>query len=346
MANFWNSFLNQIITGDNLKDYQHAARTFVDGLYRLGPKSTSLFHVFMDVDTQATNVRTNEQIELGMMAKTVSLPKFTIQNEILNSYNRKNVIQKRMTYDPVTITFHDDSADVVRNFWYDYYSYYYRDSDYSESLYSQAHRYKQRQTQDWGYSPRSVGAQGTVNYLKSIRIYSLHQKSFSSYILIRPTITSFQHGQHTQGEYDTMQHSMTVSYEAVQYEYGPVNSGTVQGFNVIHYDNIPSPLTVLGGGTQSILGPGGLVDALGTISTNLQSGNYGTAILSAIRSGKNFSQADLSKVVTSEFQQTILNILRGQNSQSSIFVPTASSIQEGLSKAVNSIVSNNTNMNG
>ena len=224
-----------------------------------------------------------------------------------------------------------------------YYSYYYRDSDYSESLYGQAHKYNLRQAQNWGFTPRAVT---TTNYLKSIRIYSLHQKYFSSYILLNPTITQFQHGQHQQGEYNTLEHSMTVAYEAVQYEYGPVNSGTVQGFNIMHYDNIPSPLSVMGGGTQSILGPGGLVDALGTISTNLQSGNYGTAVLAAIRSGKNFSDADLSKIATSEVQATIMNILRGQNSQSSIFVPTAGSVTDGLSKAVSSVVSGITNMNG
>lgn len=337
MASILSNFFNQLITGDNVRDYQHAARTFVDSLYRLGPKSTALFHVFIDVDNQVSKVNSTNQIEIGLMAKAVTLPKFTVQTKTLNAYNRKNIAQERINYDPVTLTFHDDSADVVRNFWYDYYRYYYRDSDHSEAAYHQNHKYNNRNIQKWGYSPNISPASGSPNYIKSIRIYSLHQKSFSSYILLRPTITSFQHGQHTSGEYDTMEHSMTVAYEAVQYEQGPVNNGTVMGFNMIHYDNTPSPLSVLGGGTTSILGPGGLADAIGTVATNLQSGNYGTAALAALRGARTFRGADLGQVARSEVGQIATNILRGQNTQSTIFVPTQSAIKEGISKAVSFI---------
>jgi hypothetical protein len=55
----------------------------------------------------------------------------------------------------------------------------------------------------------------------------------------------------------------------------------VPGFATIHYDHEPSPLTVLGGGTNSIFGPGGIVDGIGSVMKNVQSGNILGAILSA-----------------------------------------------------------------
>jgi hypothetical protein len=334
MANFWNSFAQQLGRGDNVKDYQHAARTFVDGLYRLAPKYQSLFHVFIDLNTTVAQTDQNSQIEIGLMAKNVTLPKYTVQNKIYNAYNRKTINQERINYDPVTMVFHDDSQNVVRDFWYKYYQHHYRDSDHQLSIYEQDHKYKQRQEQNWGFSPRTLSFGKAENYISAIRIYSLHQKQFSSYILIRPTITSFQHGEHTAGEYAPMEHTMQVAYEAVQYETGPVSQGTVQGFNVIHYDNTPSPLTSIGGGTRSILGPGGLVEGVGDIATNLQSGNLLGAALGAFRTSKNFKGADLRAIAKGEFEQTAKDILRGQNTQSSIFVPTQASIKEGLAKAI------------
>lgn len=336
MANFWNSFARQLGTGDTVKDYQHAARTFVDGLYRLAPKYQSLFHVFIDLNTRVAQSDTNSQIEIGLMAKNVTLPRYTVQNKVYNSYNRKTINQERINYDPVTLTFHDDSQNVVRDFWYKYYQYHYRDSDHQLSVYDQDHKYKQRQEQNWGFSPNVPTNTGgrSENYITAIRIYSLHQKSFSSYILIRPTIISFQHGEHTAGEYAPMEHTMQIAYEAVQYETGAVSNGTVQGFSEIHYDNTPSPLTSIGGGTRSILGPGGLVEGVSDVVTNLQNGNFLGAALGAVRTGKNFKGADLKAIARGEFEQTARDILRGQNTQSPIFVPTQASIKEGLAKAV------------
>ena len=225
---------------------------------------------------------------------------------------------------------------MVRNFWQGYYAYYYRDSDHSAPLYNQDYKYTTRQEQNWGFTPKNAGP-GTPNYINAIRIYSLHQKYFSSYILFRPTITSFQHGQHTQGEYSPLEHSMTFAYEAVQYEHGPVSKGTVMGFNIMHYDNTPSPLTSAGGGTQSILGPGGLVEGAGDLVTNLENGNYGAALIGGLRTFNNFKNADLKTIAGAELKQTATNILRGQNPQSTVFVPTAGSVQQGISKSVNGL---------
>lgn len=337
MAGFFNQFLSQLAAGDQIKDYQHAARTFVDGLYRLSPKIGTMYHVFIDLNPMVAQTDQNSQIEIGLLAKNVALPKFSIQTKTLNAYNRKNIVQERVNYDPISFTFHDDSSDIVRDFWYGYYSYYYRDSDHEESLFHQDHKYKPRQEQNWGFTPASSSSTNTPAYINTIRIYSLHQKYFSSYALIRPTITAFGHGQHTAGEYEPMEHQMTVAYEAVRYETGAVTAGTVQGWNVMHYDNTPSPLNSIGGGTTSILGPGGLVQGIDSTITNLANGNYVQAALGAARTANNFKNTNIRNVAGAELATLGRNILRGQNPLSPIFVPTAGQINQGISKAINAI---------
>ena len=65
------------------------------------------------------------------------------------------------------------------------------------------------------------------------------------------------------------------------YKAGIVNKNNVPGFATINYDQSPSPLSVLGGGTNSIFGPGGIVDGIGSVISNVQSGNILGAILGA-----------------------------------------------------------------
>ena len=45
-----NSFLKALATGDNIRDFKHASRTFVDGNFRLSPKHKFLFHVVFQVN--------------------------------------------------------------------------------------------------------------------------------------------------------------------------------------------------------------------------------------------------------------------------------------------------------
>lgn len=339
MSSYFGQFLDQLSTGDNLRDWQHASKLFVDSLYRLGPKYNNLFHIWVDLDSTVTpQLPDGSRLqELGMLAKTVTLPKFTVQTKTYNAYNRKNIAQERINYDPVNITFHDDSANIVRDFWYGYYKYYYRDTDESntEQLYGVPFKYTELTSQNWGYTPMESKA---VNYIKAIRIYSLHQKKYSAYYLIRPTITSFSHGQHQNGETGLLENSMQVAYESVIYDSGIVADGKMQasGFGQMHYDPGPSPLTSAGGATASILGPAGLYENAGAFLDNIKSGNYLGAALGAARTAKTFKNKDLKEIAAAEISELGMNILRGKNPASPIFVPTTQSIKSGISAAVNS----------
>ncbi len=100
--------------------------------------------------------------------------------------------------------------------------------------------------------------------------------------LVNPIIGSFAHDtlDQTDGT-GIMQNTMQIFYETVLYKSGVINVNNVPGFATVNYDKEPSPLTVLGGGTNSIFGPGGVVDGIGSVIKNVQNGNILGAILSA-----------------------------------------------------------------
>jgi len=241
-----------------LRDYQHASKLFwsgqlPDGQKGLMPKNGFLFHVVFDLSPNVT--RDFSLAELGMLVKSASLPKFTVELKQQNAYNRVNFTQTKIKYDPVNITFHDDSSNVVRDFWFSYFNYYYRDSDYSEPLYQIKHKYNERSAIDWGYKPKKPK---NSEFLNTIRIFSLHQKNFSEYVLINPIIRSFKHGDHRYEDGNgLMSHDMTVEYETVLYYSGSISEDTVKGFGSIHYDRTPSPNL---GKEQNLVGPGSTTD--------------------------------------------------------------------------------------
>lgn len=329
MANIFDGFLKQLGTGDQIKDFKHASRLFVDNNYALSPKYGWLYHVFFDIDPQFAGVMKDHTklVETGMLVKNVDLPKFGIESKTLNAYNRPNIVQTKVKYNPVSFTFHDDQSNVIRNFWYDYYNFYYRDMDigYANSAgdinptYYQKSKYiggDRSQFNRFGYSPKSNGSNGN-QFIKAIRIYSLHQKRFTEYTLVNPIIADFSHGTHDAAANGGMESNMTIQYETVLYESGYVSSTTVKGFAELHYDKSPSPLTPAGGGTNSILGPGGMVSAIDAFLQNPAKGAFGL-----FRSYEKNKNTNLKGLASTELLGLATQVLSGQDPRSTIFVPT------------------------
>ena len=318
-VNFVGTTLKQVITPDNLKDYTHASKLFVGDQYRLVPKTGFLFHVFIDINSNvdsSDSANPNSISEIGLMTKTADLPKFSAETKTYNAYNRANIIQSKIKYDPINIAFHDDSSNLVRNFWINYYRHYYRDSDYNLEQFALPHKYSGSRITGFGYSPLNDSP-----YLRSIRIYSLHQKRFSEYILINPVIKSFRHGSHnSQNDSDLLQHEMTIEYESVLYNAGRTSQG-ISGFAKLHYDTAPSPLTPAGGGPKSVFGPGGLFDTGKDVIDDWNNGNYGLSIFKAARGIQNARSMNLKNAVLSEVTGAFNSALRQGISSGGVLVP-------------------------
>jgi len=284
-----NNFLKGFQDGlPGMKDYRHASRLYIDNNHKLMPKQKFLFHVVFNTDETlfVDRFNSNESYELNMLVKSCDLPKYNMSVEEKTQYNKKMYAATRIAYEPVNITFHDDHADTVNAFWKKYYEYHIADSVSMNSDLQISNT--KDDLYDWG-DKRTTNKFGmdTPNqrkrpYLKGIEIFVLHKQRFTSMTLVNPVIGSFSHDNLDQADgAGVLSNTMQILYETVIYKSGIVNKNNVPGFATVHYDNEPSPLTVLGGGTNSIFGPGGVVDGIGSVIRNVQSGNILGAILSA-----------------------------------------------------------------
>jgi hypothetical protein len=324
---------------DYLKDYTHASKTFVAGNYALAPRTKFLFHVYFNLNTVEIPALANifdagKTRTIGLMAKTVQLPNFQIDVETMNQYNRKRIVQKKITYEPAQITLHDDNSDLVRTMWYNYFSYYYKDptqgywsssnsgAPSGSSTAGRPYNYNardiyadQRSVNDWGYVGESYsdGSPATATkppFFKDITIYGLNQHKYAAYTLINPLITQWQHDTYDYSQYSgTMQDQMTIKYETVKYYSGTIGTArpdpNVNGFaDPTYYDQVKSPLA-RAGSSASILGTGGLVDSIGSIIEDLQSGNIGGAIKAVQTAGATYNQFKNVNIASAVKQEAI-----------------------------------------
>ena len=285
------------------KDFRHASRLYLDDNFKLAPKNKFLFHVVFNTDETLffDGFNSAERRQLNMLVKNCDLPKYGLNLEEKIQYNKKMYTATRIQYEPVNITFHDDQADTVNAFWKKYYEYHFADSvtmNTDEQI---------AVTKDDAYDPlnsKTITKFGMDTprkrkrpYLKSIEIFVLHKKRFTSMTLINPVIGSFAHDNVDQADgTGVMANAMQILYETVIYKSGLVNSVSVPGFATLNYDKEPSPLKILGRGTNSIFGPGGVVDGIGSTIRAARNGNILGAILGAgitYRNAKKLKKKDV-----------------------------------------------------
>lgn len=374
MSNAFSNFLGGVLDGSgDLRDYQHASRLYVSNFYELAPKAGWIYYVVLNVNpalltTDAisdTNFRKNFQSwitkykgTVGLLAKQVDLPKFTMQTEILNQYNRKVVVQKQLTYSPVSITFHDDMANATTDMWKHYYQYNIVDSVSKTNVDSkyQDTKYKDYVDPNNSFYGLSNGQLTRIPFFTSIDVYQLHKQRFTSFKLVNPVIKEWAHDQldQTQGG-RLLTSKMTVEFETVVYNTDATNRVTRQnpGFTTNHYDTTPSPLRIGGKGNNSIFGAGGIINGAGEVFgdlANIASGNgspldiLNTAIKGAnlAKNVKKVSAAGLKAEGYSILNSTLANIATTPasivNTDGSISkTTTADRISQGIGTTVSGI---------
>jgi len=296
------SYLQPVLnTGIQMKDYAHASRLYADNVFALAPKAGWLYYVVFDIEPSAITDQqwANQQrvSELGMLVKAADLPKFQVQTETMNQYNRKTVIQKGITYNPVSLSLHDDQSNVVHNMWLNYFRYYYADSTWggtgpigtAKDNTPGAYQNNKYLPSNDLFTPTDYGMNSKLviaPFFRSITIYQLNRKVFTSYKLVNPMITAWEHDKLDQSAGSKLAESkMNVAYETVFYGAGQVKKDTPSGFAIFHYDTSPSPLSLAGGGNNSIFGPGGVIpgalDIFGDVS-NILNPNQSTSPLGVL----------------------------------------------------------------
>ena len=310
---------------DYLRDYTHASKAFRTNNYAYSPKFKFLFHVYFNINTAAApSLAIAGQDNFGILVKSVKLPSFSFDTTTMNQYNRKRIVQTKLKYDPIDITFHDDNADRIRTMWYTYYTYYYKDATHLQAQNSSGSiitspAYNERTqyqpsiagNEDWGYSGEpnaSVGGNKKVPFFKDITIYGLNRHNFSAYTLINPIITHFGHDTYNYAEGNgTMENKMTIDYETVKYYSGAIAGAgrspdnIIPGFgNSANYDTRPSPIS-MPGSQNNILGQGGLIDGALGVMSDLQNGTFSLNTLKTLGTTiKTASSMNLKQAITGE----------------------------------------------
>jgi len=345
IVEYLSGFTNQ----GNMHDFQHASRLYLDDNFALAPKTSWIYYVVFSINPAAiSEVQWNEQkrgYEAGMLVKACDLPKFKIQVETLNQYNRKTLIQQKISYEPISMTFHDDMSNVTNSLWVNYFRYYYRDtwwgqavktnsqfgagdktkSNYGNTKYQTGPSLKDATGRPGGAGKFGLNNNQSVPFFNAITIYQLNAKRFTSYVLVNPLIESWEHDQLDQSSGNKFAQSRCLlGYETVFYGEGRVSRDNPSGFATFHYDLTPSPLSIAGGGNSTIFGPGGILsgtqDLFGT-TDKLLSGNsisslgsiVGVGIQGSnlIRNYKNISSASLKAEGQSILNSAIKGAIAG-----------------------------------
>lgn len=294
MANYFTRFLKGAVEGatnpkGQQSNYAHATRLFIDNNFRLSPKTKFLFYVRFEINTKAaraTDFTANHQNEVGLLVKATDLPKFNFDSLVKNQYNRKKIVYKNFNYEPITVTFRDDNHGIVNALWALYYGYYIADRQQSAAAFTATHNRRTGTSAD--YFRYGLDNNISLPFFNSISIYTMARRRYIGYTLINPKIKSWNHGGMDYSASEFNESMMTLDYENVYYTAGNVTYNNPKGFATLHYDAVPSPLSVAGGGVSTLLGPGGVLDGLESIFGDISKGNafsspgnfLGTAIAS------------------------------------------------------------------
>jgi hypothetical protein len=194
MANQNNKLLANNSSTATVRDWQHAARMFTDSNQIYGPKQKFLFHVAFHINKRALRnvaLGTTYSTQINMLVKSVSLPKFTVTTDVANQYNRKKNIQQRVTYDTITLKFHDDNLGLINQLWQNYFSYYYADSSSARV----PGAYNRTAIKKFNYIRSNYGLDNgsTAPFFDYITIYQMAQGQYVSYKLINPIFASWNH---------------------------------------------------------------------------------------------------------------------------------------------------------
>jgi hypothetical protein len=353
MAGFFQNLLTDAASGffgnDYLRDYTHASKTFRPNAYQYAPKFKFLFHVYFEINQSAYAVGLPQGANFGLAVKSVKLPSYSFDTHTMNQYNRKRIVQTKIKYDPIDINFHDDNGNLIRNMWYNYYTYYYKDASIpvasvsgrqaqqtgngstnspNNTNYNSRNIYSQSITGDtnWGYigetpdSPntniQAGNGQTKIPFFKNVTIFGFNQHKYSAYTLINPIINRFAHDTYNYAEGNgTMENTMTLDYETVKYFQGSIDgtkpSDIVAGFGIeANYDRVASPIT-RPGSQSSILGQGGLVDGFGGIIEDLSGENKNPlgAIQKAGATYNTLKNMNLKQAIKSEVTAGITNAI-------------------------------------
>lgn len=322
MSKFTPFFDNNSRAG-TLADYAHADALYLRNNMRLSPKTKFLYHVVIDVNQNALAKvgRTVQSLlnkrEFNLLVETVDLPRYNIDVDEKNQYNRKKLVQTRIQYEPVQMIFHDDMAGLTTLLWEAYYRYYYQDPNYaSKSSSGQPETTTPQSYYDTTYKGETAnsfryGLDNGINrsepFFNSITVNQLYSNNarpeFTAFTLVNPIITNMNHDTMSQSENSFTKNTMRIQYESVMYGRGRTKLDEPAGFgDPSHYDLSVGSLN--GNSTVADLFTiGGLVNGISSVFNDVRTNNIDlNTVLTTIQ-----TLQDLEKISSADSITTPVN---------------------------------------
>ena len=293
-------------------DYAHAAATYLRNNYRLAPKTKFLYHVNIELNPTALaslglgSSYINKK-ELNLLVNTVELPRYTIDTDVKNQYNRKKVVQTKLRYDPVRIQFHDDRQGITTLFWESYFRYYYQDPAYNNpNNFKTNNMYNNSGIKRYGLDKTNRLNTPFIKSIKVAQLYSLGgNPQFTAFTLVNPIISSWEHDEMDQTNGNTfVKNTMRIEYESVYYERDNSGIDSPAGFrDPAHYDTGLSKLSTGGGQSPT------LVDDWTNIFEDLIEGNIASVAYVASGNTKLFGKSEkITEKVSYQFEQSLIDV--------------------------------------
>jgi hypothetical protein len=181
-----------------------------------------------------------------MLVATADLPQYSATVEERKQYNRIRNVTTAIKYNDIMIDFHDDNFGVTTRLLEAYYRFMFADGanidSYTKFPNDRTYKGIARNQARFGLDNKL-----TTPFFKNIKITQFARKTYTTFTLINPIIKDWRHPRVESGATSTLLNTITVAYEAVQYDRGFVDTsdqGDPVGFGATeHYDKTPSPIS-------------------------------------------------------------------------------------------------------
>lgn len=175
-----------------LADSQTASNTFgfYGGQFANVPKSKFMFYVkfYRPVNQGGSDW----QRGLGFSLKSIDRPRISFNQEVLNQYNKKRIVQTSHEFEAVQMRFHDTVDESLNRMFIEYYQYYFGDSKIqtSGSTVYDVVLGDYFRAGEWGFHP-PMADKDYGYFFSHVSVYQLYNGQVARFDLINPKIQSY-----------------------------------------------------------------------------------------------------------------------------------------------------------
>lgn len=210
-----------------LRDPRYAAEFFGlrDTTLLRTPRGKFLFFVnFLRPENVGFNRYGDPQLGIPFLVKEIQRPAIQFETETLNQYNKKRVIQKRLDYSPISVTFYDTYDQRVMDMVRDYLRFYYGDfgptvgqSSWNYDVTAEEFQHTDGANSDWGFRPPTANP-NQAYFFNRVEFYQYGYNVLNKFSIINPKIASFDYDNQDYSSQDPQTITLSLIYEGIVFE--------------------------------------------------------------------------------------------------------------------------------